>query len=244
MAGELGDADRRRLARTGVVPIREEQGLAMFDDALGSEDALVVPLLLNRAALREAADIPAVLRGFAPAATRQPESAERAVESLRDRIGGLVGEERRSLLLDAVRAEVAATLGHASPAALDPRRSFTELGFDSLTAVELRNRLTAVTGVPLPATLAFDHPSPEALAAFLDDELPGATDTLLAELDRLEALLRAESAADHEQVAQRITSLLTVWNLRGSGNGNGHHSTDLADTTTPEELMEFIDRNL
>ncbi|QIS10427.1 type I polyketide synthase [Nocardia arthritidis] len=243
MAGELGAADRRRLARAGVVPIRAEQGLAMFDDALGSEDALVVPLLLNRAALRDAAEIPAVLRGFVPT-PRGIESTERVAESLRDRIAGLVGAQRSNLLLDTVRAEVAATLGHASPAALDPRTSFTDLGFDSLTAVELRNRLTARTGVPLPATLAFDHPSPAALAAFLDDELPGATDTLLAELDRLEDLLRAESAADHEHVAERLTSLLTVWNLRGAGNGKAHHGADLTDTTTPEELMEFIDRNL
>ncbi|GAB4585387.1 type I polyketide synthase [Nocardia sp. IFM 10818] len=248
MAGELADADRRRLARAGVVPIRREQGLAMFDDALASEEALVVPLLLNRAALRDTVDVPAVLRGFVPVAGREPESAGRVTESLRDRIGGLVGEQRRDLLLDAVRAEVAATLGHASAAALDPRRSFTDLGFDSLTVVELRNRLTARTGVPLPATLAFDHPSLEALAAFLDDELPGATGGLIAELDRLEALLQAESAADHELVSERLTRLLADWNLRvpaaGAGAGNGNHSIDLADTTTPEELMEFIDRHL
>ncbi|MFI6173859.1 SDR family NAD(P)-dependent oxidoreductase [Nocardia sp. NPDC051052] len=244
MAGELGDADHRRLARTGVLPIPAQQGLAMFDDALGSAEALVVPLLLNRAALRGAADVPAVLRGFVPAAARELESTERATESLRDRIGGVVGPERSALLLDTVRAEVAATLGHTSPATLDPHRSFTDLGFDSLTAVELRNRLTARTGVPLPATLAFDHPSPTALAAFLDDELPGATDTLLAELDRLATLLQVESAADHEQVAERLTSLLTAWNLRWAENGNGHRGTDLADATTPEELMEFIDRNL
>ncbi|QBS39349.1 type I polyketide synthase [Nocardia sp. CS682] len=250
MAGELDEADRRRLARTGVVAIRAEQGLAMFDEALGSEAALVVPLLLNRAALRDAAEVPAVLRGLVPAAAPELEATAREADSLRDRITGLGGEERRSVLLDAVRTEVAATLGHASPAALDARRSFTDLGFDSLTAVELRNRLTARTGLPLPASLAFDYPSPEALAAFLDGELPGATDTLLAELDRLAVLLQAETAADHEQVSERLTSLLTTWHGRGAGNGNGNgngngsHGIDLADTTTPEELMEFIDRNL
>ncbi|MGW3473631.1 type I polyketide synthase, partial [Saccharopolyspora sp. NPDC000995] len=244
MAGGLGEADRRRLARTGVAPIQQAQGLAMFDAALGSEDALVVPLVLNRAALRTGpADVPAVLRGFVPNATPESLTAQDVPESLRDRIGGLVGEERRAVLLDVVRAEVASTLGHARTAALDTRKKFTDLGFDSLTAVELRNRLTALTGVALPATVAFDHPSPDALAEFLDAEMPGAGDVLLGELDRLEALLDAESAtADHEHVSQRLADLLAGWNRRVSANG--HAATALTDTTTPEELMDFIDRNL
>ncbi|MER7015756.1 type I polyketide synthase [Saccharopolyspora sp. NPDC000359] len=244
MAGELGEADRRRLARTGVAPIQEDQGLAMFDEALGSEDALVVPLVVNRAALRTSpADVPAVLRGFAPTGAPESTTAPDASEPLRDRISGLAGEERRSALLDVVRAEVASTLGHASAAALDPRKKFTDLGFDSLTAVELRNRLTGITGVALPPTVAFDHPSPEALAEFLDAELPGAGDDLLGELDRLEALLEAEpGTADHEQVSQRLADLLASWKRRGSANG--HLSTVPTDSTTPEELMDFIDRNL
>ncbi|MET8878446.1 SDR family NAD(P)-dependent oxidoreductase, partial [Nocardia sp. NPDC004604] len=242
MAGGLGDTDRRRLVRAGVLPIRAEQGLAMFDEALGSGAAAVVALLLNRAALGTgAAELPAVLRGFVT--VREQDSPLQAAVSLRERIIGLSVEERGSVLVDVVRAEVAATLGHTSPAALDTRRSFTDLGFDSLTAVDLRNRLTARTGVALSATIAFDHPSPEALAAFLDAELPGATNTLLGELDRLEVLLAAERAsADHAQVAERLAHLLTEWNRRD--HANGHHRTDLADTTTPEELMDFIDRNL
>ncbi|WP_157195559.1 type I polyketide synthase, partial [Nocardia tenerifensis] len=237
MTGALDAADRRRLARTGIVPIRVEQGLALFDAALTAEDALAVPLLLNRAALRDAVAIPAVLRGFAPA----PETG-RSAESPADRIRGLTGAERRVAVLELVHAEVAATLGHASTATIAAERSFADLGFDSLTATELRNRLTARTGVALPATVAFDHPSPTALATFLDGELPGAPDTLLTELDRLAARLAAEPPTDeHAHIAQRLTDLLDEWNRRGATNG--HNGADLADTT-PEELMDFIDRNL
>ncbi|WP_158835986.1 type I polyketide synthase, partial [Streptomyces sp. NRRL S-350] len=242
MAGELGESDLSRLARSGLVAIQEEQGLAMFDAALASKDALAVPLLLDRGALRAApTELPAVLRGFV--SIPEPQRGRRPVESLRERVAGLTGEARRRQLVDVVRSEVAATLGHASAASVGARRSFTDLGFDSLTAVELRNRLTALTGIELPATIAFDHPSPDSLAAFLDGELPGGTDPLPAELDRLEALLAvAGEDTDHAHVAERLERLLSEWKQRGTENGN--HAPGLAEATTAEELMDFIDRNL
>ncbi|MBU3068121.1 SDR family NAD(P)-dependent oxidoreductase [Nocardia sp. NEAU-G5] len=241
MAGELGDTDRRRLARTGVLPIREDHGLAMFDEAMTSRDATIVPLLLDRAALRaRGTHLPAVLREVPGAPTHEP--SRNGTATLRDRIGGLTGQARRDLLADAIRAEVATTLGHAGPTAVDAQRSFTDLGFDSLTAVELRNRLAALTGIALPATVVFDHPSTDALAGFLDGRLPSATDTLVTELDRVGTqLLAAEwESADHARIADRLEHLLAEWNRRDSANRNG----DLAGTTTPEELMDFIDRNL
>ncbi|MFJ2868924.1 type I polyketide synthase, partial [Kitasatospora sp. NPDC087314] len=242
MAGQLGETDLGRLTRSGLVAIQEEQGLAMFDAALASKDAVVVPLLLDRRALRAApAELPAVLRGFVGA--QEPQRVQRTVEPLRERVGGLTGEARRQLLVEVVRSEVAATLGHASAASVGTRRSFTDLGFDSLTAVELRNRLTALTGIELPATVAFDHPSPDSLAAFLDGELPGAVDTLPVELDRLETLLAvAGEDTDHAYVADRLERLLSEWKQRGSESGP--HTDDLAEATTAEELMDFIDRIL
>ncbi|MFJ3934705.1 type I polyketide synthase, partial [Streptomyces sp. NPDC090029] len=239
MAGELEESDRRRLARTGVLPIGAEQGLAMFDAALGSDDALVVPLLVNKAAMPSDDTTPSVLHGFLTAV-----APSAAPSSLRDRIGSLSGDKRRAALLDAVLDEVAAILGHASAAALDPGRSLTDLGFDSLTAVELRSRLSALTGLVLPATLVFDHPSAEALAAHLDGQMPGARPSLLEEIDRLEAALASPpDSTDHAFVTQRLTSLLTEWGRR-QAPGTDRDEEGPSDATTPEELMAFIDQNL
>ncbi|WP_434095371.1 type I polyketide synthase [Streptomyces flaveolus] len=243
MAGELGSVDRKRLARSGVLPMEEEQGLALFDIALGSEHATVVPLLLDRNALRSVpGPVPCVLRGSAaaPGAKRPQEFAA----SLNERVSSLSGDARRRLLVETVRAEVAATLGHVSEAHVDDRRSFSDLGFDSLTAVELRNRLSALTGLELPASVVFDYPSTGALADYLDAELPGAVDALSEELDRLEDLLSAAGGeTDHAHIAGRLEYLLAEWNrlvpTRGDDAG-----ADAAEATTPEELMDFIDRNL
>ncbi|MER5540856.1 type I polyketide synthase, partial [Streptomyces mirabilis] len=240
MVGELSETDRRRIARTGVLPIGAKQGLAMFDAALGSNDALVVPLLVKNAALQADDSTPSVLHGFVPAVA--PSAA--APVSLRDRIGPLSGDKRRAALLEAVLNEVAAILGHASAAALDPGRSLTDLGFDSLTAVELRSRLSALTGLVLPATLVFDHPSSEALAAHLDGQLPGARPSLLEEIDRLEAALASPpDSTDHAFVTQRLTSLLTEWGRR-QVPGTDRDEEVPSDAKTPEELMAFIDQNL
>ncbi|MBB5158746.1 type I polyketide synthase [Saccharopolyspora phatthalungensis] len=246
MAGRLGQTDRRRLARIGITPLDESRGRAMFDEALATGEPVVAPLILNKAALRSASreSVPAVLHGFVPVPNTAPRSPSQASAPLQDRLDGLDGAQRRAVLLDVVRTEVAGTLGHASAAALDPHRSFAELGFDSLTAVELRNRLAALSGLALPANLAFDHPSPDALAAHLDAALPGAPGSLLDELDRLEAALTAvegQVSSDHEQVARRLADLLAGWKRRGGANQAGPTA---ADTTTPEELMSFIDQNL
>ncbi|MFF1918924.1 SDR family NAD(P)-dependent oxidoreductase, partial [Streptomyces sp. NPDC058239] len=243
MAGELGQIDRKRLSRSGVLAIGEEQGLAMFDAALGSEHATVVPLLLDPVALRSApASMPCVLRE--PATSPEAQQSQPAAKPLNERVSGLSIEARRRLLVDTVRTEVAATLGHTSDTRVDDRRSFSDLGFDSLTAVELRNRLTALTGLELPASVVFDHPSTGALADYLDDELPGAADALSDELDRLEGLLCAAGEdTDHAHIAGRLEYLLAEWNRLSPTHGDGP-GADAAEATTPEELMDFIDRNL
>ncbi|PPK66165.1 type I polyketide synthase [Actinokineospora auranticolor] len=170
MAGALADADRARLARLGVAPLPPADGLALFDAALAGTEAVVIPARLALAEVdRETA--PPVLR-----------------ELLRERPGGratsipaptppalaeLSGAELERAVTALVGDAVAAVLGHDGDVAGD--RPFNELGFDSLTAVELRNRLRAATGLPIATTAVFDHPTPKALAGALVDRLVGAS---------------------------------------------------------------------
>ncbi|WP_344610006.1 beta-ketoacyl synthase N-terminal-like domain-containing protein, partial [Streptomyces glaucus] len=179
MTARLTAADRARMARAGLLPLSTAGALDLFDAALAGEEPVVLPIRFDTAALRAAGDtVPAVLRGLVrgPGPRR---TAARAVPAGADgpdlaaRIGRLDPEARLRELVTLVRHHVARVLGHRGTDAVDPERPFRELGFDSLTAVELRNALTAATGLRLSATLVFDHPTATALAAHLRDELTG-----------------------------------------------------------------------
>ncbi|GAA0461403.1 hypothetical protein GCM10009544_24900 [Streptomyces stramineus] len=155
------------------------QGLALFDAALGSGEPVLAPLLLHRSrpAAPAGRPVPPPLHGLlrpARPAAGSGDAPGPAPGSWRDRLGALPPSDRASALLELVREEVATVLGHPGAAAVDPGRSFTELGFDSLTGVLLRNRLGALTGVTLPATVVFDRPSAQELAGHLHEELGGA----------------------------------------------------------------------
>ncbi|MFC5753767.1 SDR family NAD(P)-dependent oxidoreductase [Actinomadura rugatobispora] len=174
MTRHLTDLDLRRMARAGVRPLSTEQGLAAFDAALGRADAALVPARFDIAGLRGlAADgrLPAVLRALAGPVRRR--AAAGTGGEAAEGILALPRAEQRSALLETVRAQAAAVLGHASGAAIDPDGTFQGLGVDSLTAVELRNGLSASTGLRLPATLVFDHPTPAAVADHLFAEITG-----------------------------------------------------------------------
>ncbi|WP_222869210.1 type I polyketide synthase [Actinomadura chibensis] len=164
------DADTAaRMSRDGITPIGSEQGLALFDLARSLDDAVLAPVRLEPAALGGLGDaLPAVLRGLVRTGARRP---GRGSAALVQRLARLGAEDRRAALLDLVRSEVATALGHRSVQAVEPDRPFQELGFDSLTAVELRNRLKRTSGLALPATLVFDYPTPAALADLLGERL-------------------------------------------------------------------------
>ncbi|MFC6700798.1 beta-ketoacyl reductase [Streptomyces thermocoprophilus] len=180
MTAGLSAADRARLASAaGTVALEAEEGLRMLDAALEGADPAVVASHWDLAALRARAaqgtELAAPLRGLvrAPrrvAAAAGPAGAERALAA---RLTGLTGDAARQAVRDTVNAQVAAVLGHGPDTAVDGELSFKELGFDSLTSVELRNRLAAATELKLSTTIVFDFPTPLELADHLYGRLAG-----------------------------------------------------------------------
>jgi acyl transferase domain-containing protein/D-arabinose 1-dehydrogenase-like Zn-dependent alcohol dehydrogenase/acyl carrier protein len=251
MTSHLSETDRARMARGGVVPITDEQGMAMLDTATATGHAVLAPARFDLAVLRAAAragTLSPVLTGLVGPMTKRAVVDD--ASSLVQRLSGLAEDERHRILVDLVRATAATVLGHGGHDAIPPDQAFRTLGFDSLSAVELRNRLTAATGLRLPSTLAFDHPTPVALAHCLRDELV-APDTppdadFAAELDAITAAVPA-IAADGERLtrlADRVQDLL--WKLDGhrtTVGGNGASHADL-ESASDEELFDELDNGL
>nr|WP_262928363.1 type I polyketide synthase [Streptomyces sp. CBMA29] len=266
LTGSLDEVDRARLARSGVVPMSVEQGIGLFDAALGWD----VPLAVTARLAPETADdqtageaFRALARGLTSRAP-QRRTAKAAVPAARSggadlaaRLAALGAAERSAVLVDMVRTNVAAVLGHGSSAAVDPARAFKELGFDSLTGVELRNRLGTATGQRLAATVVFDHPTPDALAAhllgtLLPDEQPPGTEELLAELAAFETQLATVAAEDVDAdqraaVGRRLENLLAFWRDSGTDTGSGTRETGAADrlkSASADEVLDFINNEL
>ncbi|MCK9893456.1 type I polyketide synthase [Frankia sp. AgB32] len=181
LTGQMNVLDRDRLSRAGAQAMSAAEALALFDDGVQAGEPLVVAAHIDRAALRiqeSQGRIPPVLRLLAPRRTvAEPRPGERgAAAGAVDQLAGMSAAERRQALVHLVRKQAAAVLGHGSAAALDVDRGFLEMGFDSLTAVELRNRLATATGLRLPATVIFDCPTPAALARHLSDRFSPVAD--------------------------------------------------------------------
>ncbi|MGW9214396.1 SDR family NAD(P)-dependent oxidoreductase [Embleya sp. NPDC055664] len=255
----LGPADRARSARSGMVPLSAGQGLALFDAATTLPDPLLLPLRFDGAALeRGAGTVPAVLRGLVRGPGRRSARTTARAEPAADlgrRLAASTEADRRRLLVDLVCGHAGTVLGLGGADAVDPYRGFTDIGFDSLTAVELRNRLDAATDLRLPATLVFDHPTPADLADHLYAELVPDTDTsaavpaLLAELDRL-AVRLAEVRADEDdraEIAGRLDRLRSAWRGReeyAAGDGASTSAAARLEAASADEVLDFIDREL
>ncbi len=175
MTGHLSEGDLARMARAGMRPLSSVDGLRLFDIAWRGSEALMLPIPLELPALRalhRAGVLPQLFAGLVSAPAQRAGGAGSG--SLARRLAMTSEHEREGVVLELVRVQVATVLGHSSSASIDPQRSFKELGFDSLTAVELRNRLNATTGLRLPATLVFDYPTPAAVTAHLLGEIAGS----------------------------------------------------------------------
>ncbi|MFC0111196.1 type I polyketide synthase [Kibdelosporangium aridum] len=253
MTAHLDEADLARLGRDGVGGLTTEEGMALFDAALAVGEPLLVPMRLDLAGLRRQRpdEVAHVLRAFTGTAqTRRvagdaPDSSE---PRLIKQLTGQTEAEQVRILLDVVRAEAAAVLGFPSAADVTPERAFRELGFDSLTGVELRNRLSRITGSRLAPTLVFDHTTPQALAEFLRGELaPSQSETaaadVLGELDRLETAM-AGFVPDNGtggEVAARLRALLARFEEAAPAeNGMSQRIQD----ATADQIFDLIDNDL
>nr|AXL05390.1 hypothetical protein [uncultured bacterium] len=238
----------RREGRGGVGGLGAEDGMELFDAALGSGRALLVPVELDlrevRADAATGTSVPPLLRGLVRVGRQQAKAAAGGEDGLAGRLAKLAPAQQEALLLDVVRTQVAVVLGHAGASAVRADTAFKDSGFDSLTSVELRNRLREATGLKLPATLVFDHPTPQALARHLRDELAvgevSATDSVLAGLSGLDPVIGA-AAADavaRDRITARLKELLTAAETAGREPAR---SDDDLDTASDEELFALVD---
>ncbi|MEU6085185.1 SDR family NAD(P)-dependent oxidoreductase, partial [Streptomyces sp. NPDC047108] len=195
------------------------------------------------------ADLPEARTALTTTGSSEEQDAERGSE-LRQRLGGQAADERRQALLDLVRRRAAEVLGHGDIGVVGSGHAFRELGVDSLTAVELRNRLTAETGLKLPSTLVFDHPTPRHLAVFLDDELfgegdAGAETALVTELDRLASTISRLSPDNGARslAKARLRSMLAELGDQAEGDSKAAVSQQL-EAASDDEIFDFINQEL
>ncbi|MGW2268444.1 SDR family NAD(P)-dependent oxidoreductase, partial [Streptomyces koyangensis] len=247
MTGHLSE-DARGRATGDRTALSDADGLALLDAALASGRPHLVAARLDLATLRaRAADtpVPPLLRTLVPQPARRAAEAGEDATSFTARLAALDPSERRQAVLDLVRGHAATVLGHASAEAVDPQQGFTDLGFSSLTAVEIRNRLNTATGLRLPTTLIFDHPDATRLTDHLlehldlDDSTSGPA-ALLADLDRLDTALAGTGPQDEtrSRVVSRLHALLARYDA-----GEDAAPVAAADfgAAGDEELFAFID---
>jgi hypothetical protein len=250
MTGHLDKQDLARLRRAGLVPLSSARGLELFDAGVAGPDPAVVAARLDTGMLAGQARsgmLPAVLRGL----IGNPATAVAASDTggLADRLAGLEAGGQRRLVLEVIQAQAAVVLGHGSPSTVEADRAFRDMGFDSLTAVELRNRLAAVTGLRLPATVTFDYPAPVALAGYLIGRLRPAApaSSVDAELDRLEVLfaeMNANAVSRRKAIArmQHMIARLDSIDRNESSSDDRDALAAKVGSATAEEVFDLIDR--
>jgi acyl transferase domain-containing protein/acyl carrier protein len=250
LSSELSVGDIERLGRMGVEALSCEEGLELFDLASSNDRDVAIALRLDFALLREQARqgmvIP-LLSGLIRTPIRH--ATDDIGRGLAVRLVNTPEHERRTVVLEIVRGEIAAVMAHSSPEAVDPELTFKELGLDSLGAVDLRNRLNVLAGLQLPATLVFNYPTPAALASYLLDHVSvpdrGMGDSLEDELQKLESILTlCQSDSDGRgQIALRLRSLLAKWEAGGHSE-NQDDVVGRIEAATETELFDLVEREL
>jgi candicidin polyketide synthase FscE len=251
MTSQLDEADLARMASWGMLTLSHERGLECFEKARATDRAQLVLAHLDTAALRARArgeELPELLQGLVRVPARQRGASPDRSETLAASLAQAPPSERGRIVLELLRAQTAAVLGYRSSDAVDSTRTFKELGFDSLAAVELRNRLIAASGLQLSATLIFDYPTLEALAGFLLEEMVaetnGAPADLDVDLDKLQVALSSMPAevARRSGVAARLQGILSAWASEAEvSEAEGGQEEDL-ESVTDDEIFELIDR--
>jgi acyl carrier protein len=239
-ADGLGEADWARLARLGISGMTNDEALTLLDLGVATGKPTVVPVRLDLAGLRvRGTEPPALLRGLVRVAATAAPAAQGEI-ALRDRLAELPEGEYDRAVLDFVRGQVALVLGLPEAGQVDAGRAFRDLGFDSLIAVELRNRLVAATGLRLSPTVVFEYPTAQSLAGLLGTELaPKREDPAEAAFAELESALTAVSRLDPDLLAQsgisgRLRDLL-------SRMEDERPTTDDLDTASDDELFQLVD---
>jgi acyl carrier protein len=260
MRSVLSGVEVRRLAGSATPPMAVDTGLALFDAAWELNRPHVLPARLDPSAWRDRPDIPAVLRGLLPAPARPLATPDDTPEKpgLVRQLLPLTAKQRLALMVRTVNTQVAAVLGRADADGITRDEPFKDLGLDSMMGVELRNRLAALTGLRLPATLVFDLATPALMSRHLlerlfEDSEPTRTGTnLLAELERLEAVFARDRPDDtlRPAVAARLTAL--VDQLTGESGSPGARIgrdasaavTESFGSATDDEIFAVIDQQL
>nr|APD71696.1 type I polyketide synthase 2 [Streptomyces sp.] len=258
ISGDLGEADLRRLAAPGITAMSSDEALALFDAVHGADASALVTARLDLPALRAVAqveEVPPALRSLVGTARRAPvqeSPGDLGVDALRRELAALPEADQQSRLTDLVRSKVAAVLGHgaAGGETIEEARAFKELGFDSLTAVELRNQLGSATGIRLPATLVFDYPTPVALASFLRAQLVSSemgadaaadgADAVHAAVENLRSVVSGHPLDDatRDQLVLQVKDLVREWTAT---------PPDLAvqlESAGADELFSLLDEQL
>jgi acyl transferase domain-containing protein/NADP-dependent 3-hydroxy acid dehydrogenase YdfG/acyl carrier protein len=246
MTGALTDADRARFERVGIAPLSEEQGLELFDLARRVDRPLLVPVRLSMAVLRgqaKAGMLPPALRGLVRVPIRQ---ASDAGGSLTRKLTAAPESEWDAIVVELVREHVAGVLGHAASGAIDPQHTFKDLGFDSLAAVEFKNRLNQATGLKLPATLIFDYPTPNAVAQYIRAKTAGAKPAqtpLDDQLDRLETTLASGAEEERTRAKARLLTLMAQLPDEEQADEDAKEAEKI-NSATAEEIFELLDKQL